>query len=675
MGNWIQTSSAGPQTGGGTYAPLLPSSVTAAENAGASWVDGNRVVHRKIAVTINRQADDGAEWFDLWLYDPAIGWGGTEGRWKVGDTVVIDRTPPASTTSGYKVGVTTGSSRGENNPANRVESATFSLSGNSRPAAGGVTVLTEPTFTNRVRPEDNSQYAYITPIEYQDPTTDLYAFFARWTVQVGHYAAGVWTPAPGRSAGEGDEGGDEVAHDGTQVTGSSHWTSGIAFDYNPEGSANTIMKFRCYLLNKLSTDTNDFLDTSMSRLQLEIDVDFGAMPAAGKIPADRLDPDTLGNRLTIDSATGLLVFDSTDPSNLAPDPNFELGGSGWQLNFGATVENAGGKTTPKCVKLPGNGSTPQVIENVLHYTRPGDSWYVECQHKSDVGADGSLDFQCAFYDSSQAFLSVVETIKSPTLGAWETASLTVTAPANASYFRFGPYRWTSSAGNWWIDNMICRPVQKSETIADAAIVTGKLADLAVEAAKLANSSVTATKIANLAVGAAAIQDAAISTAKIQDLAVTNGKIGVLAVGTANIQDAAITDAKIGSLAANKITTGTISAAISMTAPTLRIVSGTITANIDGTNYIKVANSATSRYTHHHYAYFRVAKATDEYNYAQMDLGSVTVSGPSGSLQAGMSPGYFWTQGGTGWSGTISYAKPGGGTGTITVSGGIIVGVT
>ena len=137
------------------------------------------------------------------------------------------------------------------------------------------------------------------------------------------------------------------------------------------------------------------------------------------------------------------------------------------------------------------------------------------------------------------------------------------------------------------------PVQGiNETLlADLAVTTGKLgnlavnasklADLAVEAAKLANSSVTATKIANAAVGSAAIANAAIGSAHIANAA----------VGTAQIADASITNAKILELAANKITAGTITASITMTAPTIDINNFGVRVQVDGTNWFKVTESS------------------------------------------------------------------------------------
>lgn len=121
----------------------------------------------------------------------------------------------------------------------------------------------------------------------------------------------------------------------------------------------------------------------------------------------------------------------------------------------------------------------------------------------------------------------------------------------------------------------------STKLADAAVVTAKLDNGVVTTVKLGDRSVTALKIDLLAVETANIQNAAVTTAKIQNLAITN----------ALIANAAITDAKINDLSANKIGAGTITAAVSMTAPTLVITSGTVTVNIDATNKIKVTDSS------------------------------------------------------------------------------------
>lgn len=124
---------------------------------------------------------------------------------------------------------------------------------------------------------------------------------------------------------------------------------------------------------------------------------------------------------------------------------------------------------------------------------------------------------------------------------------------------------------------------------------GALAGLAVVASNMATNSITAANgaIAALAVGTAAIQTAAITTALMANASVTNAIIANLAVGTAQIANLAVTNAKINDLDVSKLNAGTITVAISLTAPTITVTSGTTTINIDGTNLIKLHNSGSS----------------------------------------------------------------------------------
>lgn len=134
-------------------------------------------------------------------------------------------------------------------------------------------------------------------------------------------------------------------------------------------------------------------------------------------------------------------------------------------------------------------------------------------------------------------------------------------------------------------------------VQNLAITNPLLASLAVQAANLASSSVTATAIASLAVGTGAIQTAAITNALIANLAVSGAQIqsatitganiasatigganigtatiaqanmASASIGTAQIQALAVTNAKINDLSASKITAGTITATIGVTAGT------------------------------------------------------------------------------------------------------------
>ena len=145
------------------------------------------------------------------------------------------------------------------------------------PSSTGVTGVVAGTYSNKTR-ADGSQYAQISPTSYTDPTGDVNANFVRITVQVTD-AAG--NPAPGKSAGSGDQGGDEVAHSGAFVTGGSHSDDGLSFGYNPAGSIYHYMRYKFYVLNRLANNANDFLNTgTMSTLQtaLTFSVNFGDAP-------------------------------------------------------------------------------------------------------------------------------------------------------------------------------------------------------------------------------------------------------------------------------------------------------------------------------------------------------------------------------------------------------------
>jgi hypothetical protein len=163
-------------------------------------------------------------------------------------------------------------------------------------------------------------------------------------------------------------------------------------------------------------------------------------------------------------------------------------------------------------------------------------------------------------------------------------------------------------------------------IQNLAITNLLLASLAVQAANMAANSVTAgnSAIAALAVGTAAIQTVAITNALIANLAVSGAQIqlatitganvgtatiagvnigtatitqtnmATASIGTAQIQSLAVTDAKINDLSVGKLTAGTIAVAVSLTAPTITVVNGSSTVNIDATNFVKVTNTSNNQ---------------------------------------------------------------------------------
>jgi hypothetical protein len=84
------------------------------------------------------------------------------------------------------------------------------------------------------------------------------------------------------------------------------------------------------------------------------------------------------------------------------------------------------------------------------------------------------------------------------------------------------------------------------------------------------------------------------------------------------------------ITADKITGGTCSATVSFTAPSIQITSGQTVINIDSTNYVMVQNANAYIWTQMTSSAFRVQRSNDAYSYSQMGLGSLSVSGPSGT---------------------------------------------
>lgn len=203
-------------------------------------------------------------------------------------------------------------------------------------------------------------------------------------------------------------------------------------------------------------------------------------------------------------------------------------------------------------------------------------------------------------------------------------------------------------------NMSTLSVDTAQLVA-ASIDSTKIQALAVTAAALANSSVTAVAIANLAVGSAAIANLAVGTAAIAAAAITTTKITNGSIVTALIANAAITSALIANLAvtnahivsldASKLTAATISASVTLTAPTLIITAGSTTINIDATNQFKVSKSG----------YVQQIGTGFSTSFGFVD--GLTLSGASGTQICVVQAGGFSVGGPSGTSGAYSRVIP------------------
>jgi hypothetical protein len=151
----------------------------------------------------------------------------------------------------------------------------------------------------------------------------------------------------------------------------------------------------------------------------------------------------------------------------------------------------------------------------------------------------------------------------------------------------------------------------------AAVATENMKPGAVTEVIVGGRAITALKLGLLAVETANLALAAVGTAQIKTAAIT----------TLLVADAAITDAKIGSLSANKITAGTITAVVRMTAPEIDITSSfsgdTQRVLIDGTNSVMCRTTATSyRYAQLYWAGLLVGRSDDTFQNTTVTIGAV-----------------------------------------------------
>jgi len=382
-----------------------------------------------------------------WTY---IGWSMYT---SVGASVSFSRLVPASQQT-WKVAVapqTVGGTGGATIPSsalpsNVVISAGFSVAGLQLPSANGVTNASIPAGSggnnpyNQVRP-DGSQYVYIPPITYTDPSNDPNAFFIRTTCQCVDSSG---NPAPA------NQGGTEVAHGGTQVTGSTHLdnTDGLMFDYNPTGSPYTTMRFRVYSCNRQNMSTNSFQDSTCAVLQHcwsggadHYDVYFGPFPTSTNT--------------------------DTGPTNLLDNAGFESGLSTWinintlpgyttYGNMGtSTVAHSGGHSAS--FTAPTQGQNSWVYQEIP--CKVGDTFYAEVYVQSSANAASVGCLSYWFMDSSGNMLSNGSLSSSGASVSWvKLSGSTSQAPANTYSVRIfvGTNGVPNVNDSWYFDDAVLR---------------------------------------------------------------------------------------------------------------------------------------------------------------------------------------------------------------------------
>lgn len=130
-------------------------------------------------------------------------------------------------------------------------------------------------------------------------------------------------------------------------------------------------------------------------------------------------------------------------------------------------------------------------------------------------------------------------------------------------------------------------------ITDSTVTDGKVASGTLGGDKLQNATVTGTKIATGTITGTNIGTATIATSNLGTGVITATNIASLTITASQIADLTITSSKIASISADKITAGTISASISMTAPNISVSGSNFAISINSTNAIRVTGTVTN----------------------------------------------------------------------------------
>jgi len=255
--------------------------------------------------------------------------------------------------------------------------------------------------------------------------------------------------------------------------------------------------------------------------------------------------------------------------------------------------------------LPTTKSTEALVFGGKLYRWSGTA-YVATVPAADISG-AIADAQIAGLSAAKLTGQITETqisndaISTPKLAAGAiTAAKIAAGTIQASNIAAGAITGDRIAANTITGGNIAADTITAAQIAAGAISASELAAGAVTAGKIATGAIIANDgvIANGAITNALIANAAIGSAQIADAAITSAKIGNLAVGNAAIQNLAVTNSKISDLSADKITAGTITAAIDLRSPIVR--SGAVNPGDPGfylgaylgTNRFYVGNGST-----------------------------------------------------------------------------------
>jgi hypothetical protein len=255
--------------------------------------------------------------------------------------------------------------------------------------------------------------------------------------------------------------------------------------------------------------------------------------------------------------------------------NFAFSGVDWAVNSGAvdfiTNDSTGYAQTGESYAQIWNasgGSRLQTAPGALIPCTPGSPWAATASFRSNSGPNAAVTLYLLYFTAAKAIISgyVSVSYNSSVDAGWVAETVSSTAPSNASYVGVQMY-YGGSTGLYAVDNVY---------LVQPSAVGGGLGLNSSGAVIVLPGGITSTQLGAAAVQAANVAAAAITAAAVAVGAITNPALAADCVQAANIVSLTASQITADSSIVGQLQAGTVTAAVSFTAPSLTITN-TVTA--------------------------------------------------------------------------------------------------
>jgi len=252
--------------------------------------------------------------------------------------------------------------------------------------------------------------------------------------------------------------------------------------------------------------------------------------ADGIITGSKLAADTItGNNLAIGSVTAK-HFVLTDFTNLVPDNQMQdfgnsWSGPGWSSWTDPYLGGMASRSQAVYTYVAGQTNYSGELTGKIFPVTQGGQYRVTGSAYSNGNQSPLLRIK--WYTAAGAEISYIDFLSGDSGSGYRTATVNLTAPANATQARMCAYVWrTATNSNVYVGGFVVQKRNAAELIVDGGIIANMLSAGAVTTDKLAANSVIAGKIAAGAVNTDQLVAGAVTTAKVAAGAITTSLLAV-----------------------------------------------------------------------------------------------------------------------------------------------------